>query len=140
MNALYRQLALAVALGVSAMTAQAEVVEIDAAEAARLTAKGIPLIDIRTEGEWKSSGVIAGSRLLTFFDAQGRADPAQWLAEARPIAGPEQPLILICRSGKRTRVAAQFLSEQAGYKKVYHVSGGIGGWVDAGRPLMPYRR
>ena len=49
MNTLYRQLALAVALGVSAMTAQAEVVEIDAAELARLTAKRIPLIDIRTE-------------------------------------------------------------------------------------------
>lgn len=136
---LNKQWALAVALGTSMTTAQAEVVDIDAAELVRLTAEGIPLIDIRTEGEWKSSGVISGSKLLTFFDERGHADPVKWLEKARSIAvGTAQPVILICRSGNRTRAVARFLSEQAGYKKVYHVSRGIGGWVGEGRPLAPY--
>lgn len=136
---LNKQWVLAIVLGISMAAAQAEVVDIDAAELARLTAEGVPLIDIRTEGEWKSSGIIAGSKLLTFFDERGHADPAQWLERARSIAaGTAQPVILICRSGSRTRAVARFLSEQAGYKKIYHVSRGIGGWVGEGRPLIPY--
>lgn len=117
-------------------TARAEVVNIDNAELAKLVASGVPLIDIRTEGEWKSTGVIRGSRLLTFFDERGQADPRRWLEKALPIAKPEQPVILICRSGNRTREASRFLSEQGGYRTVYNVSRGLAGWVGEGRPLV----
>jgi rhodanese-related sulfurtransferase len=123
--------------GLLAWPACAEVINIDNAELARLTAKGIPLIDIRTAGEWKSSGVIAGSRLLTFFDERGNANPAQWLASAKGVAKPGQPVILICRSGNRTRAATQFLSDQAGYRTVYNVSGGLNGWLAEKRPVIP---
>ncbi len=117
--------------------ASAEIINIDNAELARLAASGVPIIDIRTEGEWKSSGVIAGSKLITFFDASGRSDKPQWLAKAAAYAGPDKPVILICRSGNRTQAAAQFLSGPAGYKTVYNVSKGISGWVGEGRPLVP---
>ena len=50
---------------------QAEIVNIGNAELERLTALGVPLVDIRTEPEWRATGVLAGSRALTFFDAQG---------------------------------------------------------------------
>jgi rhodanese-related sulfurtransferase len=33
--------------------------------------------------------------------------------------------------------AAKFLSEQSGYKTVYNVSKGLGGWVGEGRPVVP---
>lgn len=115
----------------------AEVINIDNAELARLTAKGVPVIDIRTVGEWKSTGVIPGSKLLTFFDEKGNANPAQWLASAKGIAKPDQPVILICRSGNRTRAATQFLSEQAGYKTVYNVSNGLNGWLSEKRAVVP---
>ena len=101
--------------GLIAWPASAEVINIDNAELARLAAKGVPVIDIRTAGEWKSTGVIPGSKLLTFFDEKGNANTAQWLASAKGLATPDQPVILICRSGNRTRAATQFLSEQAGY-------------------------
>lgn len=117
--------------------AHAEVINIDNAELARLTAKGVPVIDIRTAGEWKSSGVIPGAKLLTFFDERGNADPTQWLASARGIAKPDQPVILICRSGNRTRAATQFLSEQAGYKTVYNVTHGMNGWMAEKRAIVP---
>jgi len=119
------------------LPAQAEVINIDNAELARLTAKGVPLIDIRTAGEWKSTGVIAGARLLTFFDEKGNANPGQWLTSAKGFATPEQPVILICRSGNRTKAATQFLSEQAGYKTVYNVTSGLNGWLAEKRPLVP---
>ena len=124
-------------LCLSSLVARAEVINIDNAELARLAASGVPVIDIRTEGEWKETGVIVGSRLLTFFDENGRSNPPQWLEKLKPIAKSEQPVILICRSGNRTRAAAQFLSEQAGYKTVYNANQGIKAWAGDGRPMVP---
>ena len=123
--------------GLLAFAARAEVINIDNAELARLSAKGVPVIDIRTAGEWKGSGVIPGARLLTFFDERGNANPAQWMASAKGVAKPDQPVILICRSGNRTRAAAHFLSEQAGYRAVYNVTHGMNGWMAEKRALVP---
>ena len=120
-----------------AIPARAEVIDIDNAELSRLLARGIPLIDIRTEGEWRSSGVIAGSRLLTFFDAAGNANPPEWLERAKAVAGPQQPVILVCRSGNRTQAVARFLSAQAGYRTVYNLSRGVNAWVGERRTLVP---
>ena len=122
---------------VSALLAHAGVVNVDNAELARLTASGVPVVDIRTEGEWKDGGVIAGSKLLTFFDEAGRSDPPQWLEKLKAATKPGQAVILVCRSGKRSSAAAQFLSEQAGYKTVYNVGKGMNGWVGEGRPVVP---
>jgi rhodanese-related sulfurtransferase len=130
-----KSLALA-ALCLCSLTARADIVNIDNAELSRLAAEGVPIIDIRTEAEWKSTGVIAGSKLITFFDASGNANP-QWLEQAKSVARADQPVILICRSGNRTKAATRFLGEQAGYTKVYNVSHGLNGWISAGRPLTP---
>lgn len=131
-----RFLALA-ALGILAQLAHAEVINIDNAELVRLTASGVPLVDIRTEGEWKDGGVMAGSRLLTYFDEAGRSNPPQWLEKLKAVTKPGQPVILVCRSGRRSNAAAQFLSAEAGYKTVYNVSKGMNGWVGEGRPVVP---
>ena len=127
---------LAAALCLSALAVHAEVINIDSAELARLAASGVPVIDIRTEGELKTTGVIAGSKQLTFFDEQGNAVPG-WLEKAKAVAKPDQPVILICRSGNRTKAATQFLSQQAGYKTVYNVAKGLNGWLGDGKPLVP---
>lgn len=123
--------------GLSALAAHAEIINIDSAELARLAGSGVPVVDIRTAGEWKNTGVIAGSKLLTYFDENGQANPPQWLKQLKGIAKPDQPLILLCRSGNRTKAASQFLSEQSGYKTVYNVSNGLNAWVGENRPLVP---
>jgi len=119
------------------LAVRADVVDIQNAELARLVAAGVRLIDIRTEAEWKETGIVPGSRLLTFFDDKGRANPPAWLARARTIVKPGEPVVLICRSGNRTKVVSKFLSEQAGYAKVYNVKGGIRAWIGDGRPVVP---
>jgi rhodanese-related sulfurtransferase len=78
---------------------------------------------------------VPGSHLLTFFDERGKADPAAWLERANAIAKPGDPLIVICRSGSRTKVVSQFLSQRAGYAKVYNVRDGIVAWGKEGRPV-----
>ena len=124
-------------LSLAAAPAAAEVINVDNAELARLMAAGVPVIDIRTEGEWKQTGIVAGSRLLTFFDERGRADPATWLARVKPIAAPDRPVVVICRTGNRTGALSEFLDQRVGYKTVYNVKQGIQGWMREGRPVVP---
>jgi len=128
---------LTLVLGLSALMAHAEVVNIDNAELARLSASGVPVVDVRTEGEWKESGVLAGSKLITFFDEAGRSNPPQWLEKLKSVTKPEQPVIVVCRSGRRSLAVAQYLSDQAGYKTVYNVSKGMNSWLGEGRPVVP---
>jgi rhodanese-related sulfurtransferase len=68
---------------------------------------------------------------------RGRRRCAAWLAKVQGVATPDQPVIVICRSGNRTRAASQLLSQQAGYAKVYNVKDGMRAWVQEGRPLAP---
>lgn len=130
-----RRFSLGICLLLTTLGLRAEVIDIDNVELARLVASKVPLIDIRTAPEWQESGVVPGSQLLTFFDERGRADPAAWLAKARPLADPSRPVILICRSGNRTRAVSRFLSDKAGYAKVYNVKSGIQPWIGERRPL-----
>jgi len=127
--------ALAVCCLLLSCAARAEVVDIDNAQLARLAAAGVPVIDIRTRPEWEQTGIVPGSHLLTFFDERGKADPAAWLKRAQAISKPGDPLIVICRTGNRTKAVSQFLSQRVGYAKVYNVRNGIVAWVKEGRPV-----
>lgn len=120
-----------------ALSVRAEVIDIDNGELARLSAAGVPIIDIRTVAEWQQSGVVQGSRLITYVDERGRVDAPAWLVKVQAVARPDQPVIVICRSGNRTRAASRLLSEQAGYRKVYNVKDGMRAWVQEGRPVTP---
>ena len=131
-----RLLALAL-LAFASLAARAEMINIDSAELARLSARGVALIDIRTAGEWKESGIIAGSRLITFYDEQGRSNPPQWLDQVKAVTKPGQPVVLVCRSGRRSDAAAKFLSSQPGYPTVYNVTRGLNGWAGEGRAVVP---
>jgi rhodanese-related sulfurtransferase len=131
------RLILAAFLAFATTFAQAEVIDIDNAELDKLVKRGVPVIDIRTLPEWEETGIISGSRLITFFDERGRSDPAAWLEKIKPVAKPNEPVIVICRSGNRTKPVSQFLSQQAGYTQVYNVKNGIKGWSKENGPLTP---
>jgi len=131
-----RRLLIGSCLLLVAFAARAEVVDIDNAGLAKLAAAGVPVIDIRTRPEWEQTGIVPGSHLLTFFDERGQADPAAWLEKAKAIAKPGDPVVVICRSGNRTKAVSQFLSQRVGYAKVYNVRNGIVAWAKEGRPMV----
>ena len=132
-----RRLILTCCLALTTLLAHAEVIDIDNAELAKLAKSGVPVIDIRLQSEWEETGIVSGSQLLTFFDERGRHDAPAWLDTVNPIAKPGEPVIVICRSGNRTKAVSQFLSQQAGYAKVYNVKNGIKGWIGSGGPVVP---
>ena len=94
------------------------------------------LVDIRTAAEWRQTGIIEGAYTLTFFDAQGQADPPTWLAQLERIASPEDDLVLICRSGARTNMILNFLHRQTDYLNARHLQGGMLGWLEKGLPVV----
>lgn len=121
-----------------ALPVEAAVIGINNEELSALLRKGVAIIDIRTEPEWRQSGVVSGSHLLTLFDESRRViDPEGWLKKVKALVPPDKPVILICRSGNRTGPAARFLDE-SGYKTVYNVTNGIIPWIRDGLPLVKY--
>jgi len=118
-----------------ALPIHAEVVNIDNQQLKALMEQGVPIIDIRRPDEWKQTGVVKGSHLNTFFDKQGRYDVNAWLAKLAPVAGKDDPFILICRTGNRTGIVSRFLDQKLGYKKVYNVQRGITDWIRQGNPV-----
>jgi rhodanese-related sulfurtransferase len=131
-----RRFLLSCCLALAAVVARAEVIDIDNAELTQLMKSGVTVIDIRTQPEWDETGVLAGSKLLTFFDERGRADPAGWLEKLKPMIKPGDPVVVICRSGNRTKPVSQLLAQQAGYAKVYNVKSGIKGWLGSGGAVV----
>lgn len=124
------------ALAALSFSALADTVNIDASTLERLRAEGVPVVDIRTAPEWQQTGVVPGSHLLTFFDSRGEAEPEAWLARLQAIAKPGQPVVVICRSGNRSATVSRFLTENAGYTKVYNVEAGIRGWIKDAHPVV----
>ena len=115
---------------------RAEVIHVDGAALEDLLKDGVPIVDIRTAEEWSKTGVIEGSHLLTFFDAEGNYDARAWLAEFSAIAAPDEPVVIICHSGGRSNVVSRFLDAQVDYRRVHNVRKGIAQWIADRRPTV----
>ena len=109
----------------------AEIFEVDNNKIIKLMKNGVPLIDIRTEKEWYQTGIIKDSKTLTFFDKEGNFDIKKWMRKLKKIASEDDPLIIICRSGRRSRIVSNYLNSKAGYKTIFHATNGIIAWKDA---------
>jgi len=108
--------------------------DVDAVEVRRLVGEGVTVVDVRRADEWRSTGVIEGSTLITAFDASGRFNP-EFPAAIAAAARPDQPVLVICWTGNRSKVIAEALAEQAGYSRVFNAVGGMQEWLRAGGPV-----
>lgn len=117
-------------------SSHAQVSNIDNAELKQLIAQGVPVIDVRRPEEWKQTGVVEGSHLLTFFDKKGKYDVNKWMTEFSKIAGQNDDFVLICRTGNRTGTISKFLDGKLNYQKVSNVTKGITQWIRHGNPVV----
>jgi len=113
-------------------TSQAAFGQLDNQQVQKMLERGVPIIDIRRPEEWKQTGVVKGSHLLTFFDKKGNYNVEKWLGQLEKIAGKNDEFILICRTGNRTGMVGNFLDKKLGFKKVAHASRGITSWIRSG--------
>ncbi len=103
-----------------------------------LLAKKVPLVDIRTEGEWKETGIVKGAIPITFFNEQGQYDMEKFLAELNAKVDTKKEFALICRSGSRTNMVGKYLSDKLGYK-VIDIQGGMLDARQRNVPIVPYK-
>lgn len=115
-------------LSLMAVSALAEVTHTYPDE--ELLKSGMTIIDIRTQGEWEETGLVAGAIPITFFDEQGQYDARAFLSSLEEHVSRDEPFAIICRTGNRTRAISDFLSDQ-GYQ-VVNLQGGIHGLMAEG--------
>ena len=131
MNLIKFDLKIIIFLIVSAQ-ANADVQPADNDKIISLMKQGVPLIDIRTNSEWQNTGIIKNSKLLTFFDKDGKSDVKSWVNKLREMAKKDQPLIIICRSGRRSGIVSDMLVNEENYSEVYNANSGIMAWINSG--------
>ena len=128
-----RSILVVAALTIASAPLRAEVIKVDVFRLEQLREKGVPVIDVRTPEEWSRTGVIEGSHLLMFADAGGRYDIDGWASRLAAIVAPDEPIALICWSGRRSSIAGRILNRQFGYEQVFNVLGGMEQWTAEGR-------
>jgi SulP family sulfate permease len=81
------------------------------------------VIDVREPAEYRK-GHIAQAQLL----------PLRLIPREGSTLPKDRPIVLICRIGRRSRIAATLLRNM-GYTEVYNLQGGVLAWEAAGYPL-----
>jgi rhodanese-related sulfurtransferase len=98
--------------------------EVSREQARKLIDEGAQLIDVRADHEW-AAGHLPGATHL----------PLAELSERTGEIDKDRPVLLYCRGGNRSTMAAAALTD-AGYDAV-KLGEGIVGWDEAGLPLAP---
>ena len=113
----------------------ANVIDVDNTQLKKLMKKNILIVDIRTSIEWNNTGVIPNSFLVTFFDKKGNYNLKEWHKQLLKISSDNKDIILICRSGRRSKIAANIISETLGIN-VYNATNGIKSWMQSKELLL----
>jgi rhodanese-related sulfurtransferase len=88
-----------------------------------MAAGEVSVVDVREPGEWQA-GHIAGARLIPLGEFADRAGEL-----------PPGPLAIVCRSGSRSAMAADWLHRSG--VDASNMTGGMKAWLAAGLPLEP---
>ncbi len=99
--------------------------------------KDIKVVDIRTPGEWKETGIVKGAYTIMFFDEKGNFDVPKFLKKLNKVVKKGEQFALICRTGSRTAEISKFLSSQLGYN-VINLGGGMMKLKHEGYKAVPY--
>ena len=83
------------------------------------------LIDVREPWEF-STCHIEGSQLMPLQSVPSRVEEIP----------TDKDIVLVCHHGNRSQRVAQWL-EQAGYSRLFNLSGGVEGWATDVEPTMP---
>jgi len=84
----------------------------------------LPIVDIRTVGEWKESGLLKGAIPIEFFNEQGKYNINKFLKELNAKVDTTKPFAIICHTGSRTSMIAPWMSKELNYS-VVNLQGGM---------------
>lgn len=117
--------------------AKARIREITAADLQPLKDRGVPVIDVREPAEYAAGhlpGAVSIPRGVLEFEVDGH--PAVNGERDPALAHRDRPVVLYCRTGGRSALAAEAL-QRLGFAQPLSLAGGFTGWVDAGGQVEP---
>ena len=88
------------------------------------------LVDVRTVEERKFVGHIAGSLHVPWATGTAMTRNPRFARELEAKVGKDAPVLLLCRSGKRSVLAAE-VATKAGFTRVFNILEGFEGEIDA---------
>ena len=108
----------------------ADIVDVNNEQIKELLKNNIPIVDIRRSSEWDQTGVVPKSILLTFFDKEGNYNYDEWYEKLLLEIDEGKPIILICRTGRRTAIIAKMMEIKKFDNVIYNAKNGITSWID----------
>ncbi len=87
--------------------------------------QNVVLLDVRTPEEWSQDGHSPAAILIPLDELESRAETE---------LNKDDTIIVVCRTGNRSQIAAEYLRE-AGFSRVTEVEGGMRQWAAAGLPI-----
>jgi rhodanese-related sulfurtransferase len=96
-----------------------------------MTEKSAILIDIRRPEEWKQTGIIPTSNLITLYDKNGKQNDDFQAKFDKLVPTRDTAFVMICRTGNRTTFATTMLATNFGYTNVYNLEKGITDWISS---------
>ncbi len=110
---------------------------IDANKAYQKSKEGTVLIDVRTIKEYQSLHPKGAVNVPVYFEKNGERVLNEGFADAveKSLDDSDRPVIVICRTGSRTKDAAQILVDE-GFSQVYNVTDGFANdWLKQDLPV-----
>ena len=108
----------------------ADIVDVNNEQIKELLKNNIPIVDIRRSSEWDQTGVVPKSILLTFFDKEGNYNYDEWYEKLLLEIDEGKPIILICRTGRRTAIISKMMEIKEYDNVIYNAKSGITSWID----------
>ena len=110
----------------------AEVININNKELSNLIEKEIKIIDVRNQNEWKSTGIIKGSFLISLLNKNKKFNFEDWYEMFNNKFGKNKTIIFICASGIRSNYISHLVKKKDPDLIVYNLKKGINNWIRSG--------
>ena len=110
----------------------ADVIHIDNRELSNLIKKEIKIIDVRTQNEWKSTGIIKGSYLISLLNKNKKFIFEDWFEIFNNKFGKNKSIVFICASGVRSNYISNLVKKKEPDLIVFNLNKGINNWIRSG--------
>ena len=120
---------------ISIKLVNAEVIDIDNSELKNLIEKDINIIDVRTQNEWKSTGIIEGSILISLLDKKNKFIFENWYEDFTKKISKNESVIFVCALGIRSKFISNLINKKKPDLKIYNLKKGINNWIRSGNKI-----
>ena len=118
--------------------AYADVINIDNRELSNLIEKEVKILDVRTQNEWKSTGIIKESFLVSLLNKNKKFIFEDWYAMFENKFGKNESIVFICASGVRSNYISHLVQRRKPDLKIYNLEKGINHWIRSGNKIYRF--